>query len=384
MKSNYRKLGEYIREINIRNSELIDAELLGVSVSKEFMPSIANTVGTDFSKYKIVKRHQFTYIPDTSRRGDKIGIALLEHKNIALVSQAYTVFEIIDTDELLPEYLMMWFRRPEFDRYARFKSEGSVREIFSWNEMCNVELPIPTIEKQRKIVEQYNQINKAIQIKESINNNLEQQAQAIFKSWFVDFEPFNNKKPDTWANGTIGDFVEIKRGGSPRPIQDFIADSGLHWLKISDATANDAPYILKIKEYIKESGLKKTVYLKAGSLILSNSATPGIPRILGLDSCIHDGWLYFPKSKFSNEYLYLLFKNVRKSLIALGNGSIFTNLKTDILKNFDTILPDKDTLKNFDKIIKPYFIFLEKNQKEIVNLIELRAALLPKLMLEES
>lgn len=172
MKSNYRKLGEYIREINIRNSELIDAELLGVSVSKEFMPSIANTVGTDFSKYKIVKRHQFTYIPDTSRRGDKIGIALLEYKNIALVSQAYTVFEIIDTDELLPEYLMMWFRRPEFDRYARFKSEGSVREIFSWNEMCNVELPIPTIEKQRKIVEQYNQINKAIQIKESINNNL--------------------------------------------------------------------------------------------------------------------------------------------------------------------------------------------------------------------
>jgi len=173
MKSSYKKLGEYIREVNIRNMKLNDYILLGVSVSKEFIPSIANTVGTDFSKYKIVKRNQFTYIPDTSRRGDKIGIALLNKYDNALVSQAYTVFEIIKEDELLPEYLMMWFRRPEFDRYARFKSEGSVREIFSWKELCDVELPIPDIEKQRKIVQQYNQINEAIKIKEAINNNLE-------------------------------------------------------------------------------------------------------------------------------------------------------------------------------------------------------------------
>ena len=173
MKSNYKKLGEYIREVNIRNTDLKLSTLLGVSVTKEFIPSIANTVGTDFSKYKIVKRNQFTYIPDTSRRGDKIGVALLQDYDEALVSQAYTVFEVTDEDKLNPEYLMMWFRRPEFDRYARFKSEGSVREIFSWSEMCNIELPVPDIEKQRKIVEQYNQINKAIQIKEAINNNLE-------------------------------------------------------------------------------------------------------------------------------------------------------------------------------------------------------------------
>ena len=173
MKANYSKLGKYIREVNIRNTDLAVSTLLGVSVAKEFMPSIANTVGTDFSKYKIVKQNQFTYIPDTSRRGDKIGIALLQDYKEALVSQAYTVFEVINEEELNPEYLMMWFRRPEFDRYARFKSEGSVREIFSWKELCNVELPIPSIESQRKIVEQYNQINQAIKIKEAINNNLE-------------------------------------------------------------------------------------------------------------------------------------------------------------------------------------------------------------------
>ena len=383
MKSNYKKLGEYIREVNIGNKDLQISLLLGVRISKEFIPSIANTVGTDFSNYKIVEKAQFAYGPVTSRNGDKISIALLKEDK-CIISSSYMVFEIIDKSVLLPEYLMMWFRRPEFDRYARFKSEGSVREIFSWNELCNVELPVPDIDKQRKIVEQYNQINKAIQIKEAINNNLEQQAQAIFKSWFVDFSHFEGNKPDFWVEGTIGDFVDIKRGGSPRPIQDYISEDGLRWLKISDATAIDAPFIFDIKEHIKESGLRKTVYLKSGSLVLSNSATPGIPRILSVDSCIHDGWLYFPKSKFTNEFLYLLFKNVRKSLVALGNGSIFTNLKTDILKNFNTILPDSDTLKKFDIIIKPYFTFMENNQREIRNLTNLRSALLPKLMLENS
>ena len=172
MKSNYKKLGEYIREVNKRNKDLQVSLLLGVSISKEFIPSIANTIGTDFSNYKIVEREQFAYGPVTSRNGNKISIALLKEDN-CIISSSYMVFEIINKSLLLPEYLMMWFRRPEFDRYARFKSEGSVREIFSWNELCNIELPVPDIEKQRKIVEQYNQINKAIQIKEAINNNLE-------------------------------------------------------------------------------------------------------------------------------------------------------------------------------------------------------------------
>ena len=119
--------------------------LFGVSVQKMFIPSIANTIGTDFTKYKVVKRGQFTYIPDTSRRGDKIGIALLMDCDEGLVSNIYTVFEVKDENELLPEYLMLWFSRPEFDRYARFKSHGSVREIMDWDEMCKVELPVPLL-----------------------------------------------------------------------------------------------------------------------------------------------------------------------------------------------------------------------------------------------
>lgn len=218
------------------------------------------------------------------------------------------------------------------------------------------------------------------QKKRQQNNNLEQQALALFKSWFIDFEPFDRQVPKTWINGVLGDFVEIKRGGSPRPIQNFLSDSGFQWLKISDATGITSPFINEIKEYIIEAGLKKTVYLKSGSLVLSNSATPGLPKILDIDTCIHDGWLYFPSSKFSNEYLYLYFKHIRDNLIALGNGSVFTNLKTDILKNYPTYLPTEDVLKKFDGLVQPIFSMILSKTREIKRLAEIRDTLLPKLM----
>ncbi|MEY2703121.1 MAG: hypothetical protein RLY43_1759 [Bacteroidota bacterium] len=162
MPSNYKRLGDYIQEVNIRNRDLSTIPLLGVSIKKVLMPSIANIIGTDMSTYKLIKKNQFSYGPVTSRNGDKISIALLEENDNAMVSQAYTVFEVIDENELLPEYLMMWFRRPEFDRYARFMSHGSAREIFSWTEICETLLPIPTIEKQQEIVQEYNIIQNRI------------------------------------------------------------------------------------------------------------------------------------------------------------------------------------------------------------------------------
>ena len=186
--------------------------------------------------------------------------------------------------------------------------------------------------------------------------------------------------PEGWRKGTLGQFVEIKRGGSPRPIQDFLSDTGFRWLKISDVTALQTPYILAIKEHIKEEGLKKTVFLKSGSLVLSNSATPGIPKILGVDTCIHDGWLYFPSSLFSTEYLYLFFKHIRQNLIVLGNGSVFTNLKTDILKNYAANIPDEQSLQDFDEMVIPLFLTMENCTRESAHLADLRDTLLPRLM----
>ena len=166
-----KKLGDYIHQVDIRNKNLEVQTLLGVSNEKYFMPSIANIVGTDLSSYKIVKYNQFAYGTVTSRNGDKISIALLKEKE-CIVSSSYIVFEINDINELNPDYLMMWFKRPEFDRYSRYMSHGSVRELFGWEKLCEVELPIPSIEEQLKIVDDYKVIEERIAIKEAINNNL--------------------------------------------------------------------------------------------------------------------------------------------------------------------------------------------------------------------
>lgn len=205
-------------------------------------------------------------------------------------------------------------------------------------------------------------------------------AQSIFKSWFVDLTPFNKKIPSDWIGGVLGDFVTIKRGGSPRPIQEFLSEKGYRWLKISDVSSLDTPYVYNIREHIKVEGLKKTVLLRKKSLVLSNSATPGIPKILAVDSCIHDGWLYFPESKLSQEFLYLFFNYIRPNLVSFGNGSVFTNLKTDIIKNYDFFLPTNEVLMKFNQMIIPIFREIQANTEENLKLIKLRDSLLPKLM----
>ena len=184
MKEGYSLLGDFIQPVDERNRDLRVDYLLGVSISKQFIPSIANIVGTDLSNYKIIRTGQFAYGPVTSRNGEKISIALLRDKD-CIISSSYTVFEVVNKNELDPEYLMLWFSRPEFDRYARYMSHGSVREIFDWDELCKVELPVPSIDKQRSIVRAYQTITERIELKRRLNDNLEAQTQALFDELFL-------------------------------------------------------------------------------------------------------------------------------------------------------------------------------------------------------
>ena len=207
----YKRLGNYIREVNVRNRDEKVTNLQGVSISKMFIPSIANTIGTDMSTYKIVKPGQFAYGPVTSRNGDKVSIALYEESEDAIISQAYTVFDVIDKNEVSNKYLMMWFQRPEFDRYARFHSHGSAREVFEWEELCDVMLPIPSITRQREIVSEYETLTKRIHLNEQMIQDLEATAQALYRKMFVDDIDKENL-PVGWRMGTIGDMFELQRG----------------------------------------------------------------------------------------------------------------------------------------------------------------------------
>ncbi|WP_298351178.1 restriction endonuclease subunit S [uncultured Dokdonia sp.] len=233
---NYKRIGDYIELVDERNKELKVTTLLGLSISKQFIPSVANTIGTNMKNYKIIRKNQFACSVMQVRRDGKMPVALLKDFDEAIISQAYPVFQVIDEEELLPDYLMMWFTRSEFDREATFHAVGGVRGSLEWEDFLDFELPIPSIEKQQQIVAEYNTVTNRIQLNEKINTNLEATAQALYKHWFVDFEfpyvtssgvemPYKssggkmvyNEELDTdipvgWSVERLGDISNLKYG----------------------------------------------------------------------------------------------------------------------------------------------------------------------------
>jgi type I restriction enzyme S subunit len=276
---------------------------------------------------------------------------------------------------------------------------GSAQPKFNKTDLRNLIVKLPSLSKQKSISEILSSLDAKIELNNKINEELESLAQLFFKQWIVDFdfpnengEPYKSSGgemigfelgeiPKGWKVKKLKQILNIKRGGSPRPIHDYMASSGLPWVKISDATALNSPFLFSTKEFIKVEGLKKTILIKKGSLILSNSATPGLPIFLELDACIHDGWLHFQDIQdVTYNFLYLLFLYIRKDLVGQGNGSIFINLKTDILKEYSITIPHKEVLEKFNDSINSIFNTIKTNSSENIELIKLRDTLLPKLI----
>lgn len=216
MKSNYKRIGDYIREVKVRNKDLSVNSLMGINIDKYFMPSVANTVGTDMSKYKIVKRGQFACNRMHVGRDKRLPISLLNDYESIIVSPAYTVFEIIDEERLNPEYLMMWFSRREFDREAWFYTDSDVRGGLSLEDFFNIEIPIPDIEKQREIVKEYNTILSRIELNEQMISKLESLIQLIYQSMF---------KCEKYDEEYLGKYIEtnpkisLKKGAITKHIE---------------------------------------------------------------------------------------------------------------------------------------------------------------------
>ena len=278
-------------------------------------------------------------------------------------------------------YSFLFYLMKHYSSQLINRGNGTVFTSINKSEISNLNIYIPTNEIiQKKIAKILSDIDERIELNNKINDNLEKQAQLIFKSWFVDFEPFKDLEVLNWKKDILGNLVTIRRGSSPRPIQNYLSKNGFNWLKISDVSNLTSPFVFETQEKIKEEGLKKTVLLSSGDLVVSNSATPGIPKILNTPCCIHDGWLYFTNSIFSNEFLYLFFKYKKNKLVTFGNGSVFTNLKTDILKNIEILIPPKEILNEFNKIIKPIFKMILSSSQEVNKLTTLKYCLLAKLM----
>lgn len=328
MRSNYKRLGDYIRPVDIRNTQGQVTRLLGVSIEKKFISSIANTIGTDMSTYKIVKRGQFAYGPVTSRNGDKVSIALL-HEDECIISSSYSVFEVIDSGILLPEYLMLWFRRAEFDRYARFHSHGSAREIFDWEEMCNVELPIPPIEEQKAIVNAYETIERRIALKRKINDNL------------VDFSKcklhrFLDQNSDIEKVQLYKLCVDIKAGGTPsRSVPEYWNRKDYQWVKNGEVKNN---IIIETEEYISRQGFcNSSAKLVPPFSILMAMYCVSMPQLaINIDEVTTNQAVCAMTCK--NEelsaflYYYLMFYG--QELINNANGSAQINLSKETIAQY--------------------------------------------------
>ena len=401
MESNYKKLGQYIRHVDIRNVEGSEDNLLGVSTRKVFIESIANTVGTNFKTYKIVKREQFTYVPDTSRRGDKMGLAKLDHLDEALVSQAYTVFEVVDHSELDPEYLMMWFRRPEFDRYARFKSQGSVREMFDWDEMCDMELPVPHIDKQREIVQEYNVITDRIKLNERICVKLEETAQALYKHWFIDFEFPSDKEillvdsgskeigliPEGWTITRLEKLCsKIGSGSTPRGGKASYTNSGTALIR--SMNIHDLSFKYKELAFINEeqSSKLKNVEIQEGDVLI-NITGASVARCTFAPSGVIPARvnqhvaIVRPKPENAAPYyltLYLCSPDSKARLLGSSDsGSTREALTKGDLEEFEVLLPPKDILSLFEINAAALLLrhsFLLRQNESLLNMKEVLLA----------
>ena len=392
MRLGYKQLVQYIQVVNNRNTELRVERLLGVSIKKILMPSIANTVGTNMCTYKIIKKNQFAYGPVTSRNGNKISVALLEEFDEAIVSQAYVVFEIVDHQSLDPEYLMMWFRRPEFDRYARFKSHGSARETFDWDEMCEVELPVPSIEKQREIVAEYNTIVNRIKLNEQLNQKLEETAQAIYKHWFVDFEfPDENAKPYKlnggemvwneelerniplgWMIGKMKDHVEIEMGQSPKGSTYNIDMEGT---PLINGPVEFGDYFTSKQKWTTAP----TKLSKEGDLIICvRGSTTG--RYVKSDDkyCLGRGVCSF-RAKSFQRFVDQLYKTSIQELLVLTTGSTFPNWDRFTLSEFPAILPESYIIHQFEMKAESVYCHIEMLWKENSIIEMMRNLLLSKM-----
>jgi type I restriction enzyme S subunit len=378
----YKRLGKYIREVNVRNKDLKVTNLQGVSISKQFIPSIANTIGTDMSTYKVVNPGQFAYGPVTSRNGDKVSIALYKGDDDAIISQAYTVFEVVDMDKMSSDYLMMWFQRPEFDRYARFHSHGSAREIFDWDELCGVYLPLPDIDRQREIVEEYETLSRRIRLNEQMIEKLEATAQALYCKMFVDGID-KDSLPEGWRMGTLGEFGNVITGKTPS--SDNPEDFGA---TIPFVTPGDfqtyKKFAIGAERMLSEIGEQrlKGKVLPIGSVIVTCIGSDMGKVAVASENCITNqqmNSIVLTHSEDSDFLFYFLTSiSVEMKAMALGSSTMPLLNKSD----FEMIgipIPPRNMLIEFAQLLRGINKKMVLKLKENSKLSELQSLLLAKM-----
>ena len=371
MRNNYKPIGNYIQPIDERNNSLRDLPLVGLSISKEFIPSIANTIGTDMTSYRVIRKNQFAYSGVTSRNSDKITIALFTDYDEALISQAYTPFSVIDENKLNSEYLMMWFRRPEFDRYARFKSHGSAREIFDWEELCETLIPVPSISTQRAIVAEYNTLQNRIDNNQKIIQKLEETAQAVYKEWFVE------NRDEEWEKKPFTEVLKFGGGGTPDTQNMNFWNGDIPFFTPADISIGF--YCIDTEKKITELGLQKssTKLYPKNTIFVTARGTVGAVALAGNSMAMNQS-CYSITGKhpfFANQLTLATISTLKNEAV----GAVFAALVTKDFDNQFVISPDEKIQEKFDNQVSSIYDMILLKTQENQKLNELKTLLLSKL-----
>ena len=364
MTNSYKRLGDYIREVDVRNRDLEVTKLMGINIGKYFMPSVANVIGTDLSNYKIVGKGQFACNLMHVGRDEKIPIALLYTNERIIVSPAYWVFEVSNTPQLLPDYLMLWFRRNEFDRNAWFYTDSDVRGGMSKEALMDMTLPIPPIEQQQKIVSEYEAITRRIRLNEQIIAKLEETAQALYRKMFVDGIDKENL-PEGWRMGTLGEIATIKAGGDkPKVFSNYSTEQ------------YEIPVIANGVENMGVVGYTKHSVIKEPAITISARGTIGV--------CFVRRKPYYPIVRLisvipnDKNFLHNLWFQLSSKQFE-GDGSVQNQLTIPVLEREEIMIPKHKTLEEFERRMSLISNIIELKTKQNRKLNELQSLLLAKM-----
>lgn len=359
MKSNYNALGNYIRLVDTRNTDLVTEQVLGINIDKYFMPSVANVIGTDLSKYKLITKDKFACNPMHVGRDERLPVALYTEDEPAIVSPAYFMFEIIDNSILNEDYLMMWFRRPEFDRLCWLRTDGSVRGGITWDDICRMKVPVPPLDEQIEIVQSYQAITDRIALKKRINDNLEATAFAVLQ------DKISTSGTESAVDNLLTLFDYMRRPMSS------LDRSGMERIYPYYGAASLMDYV---DDYIFDGiyGL-----LGEDGTVMDDSGYPTMQYVWGKFWVNNHAHIFQGKNGYSTEMVYLILKKtvVRDAV----TGAVQLKINQENLRNLPVMVPSDDDLPELNSMIGKVFASIRNNRDEIEYLSNLRDILLAKM-----
>ena len=375
MKSIYKSIGELVEKIDQRNTDGSITNLIGVSIDKKFISSVANVIGTDLTKYKVIEKYDFAVSLMQVSRDEKIPVACQKEYDKAIMSPAYPIFRVKDTSVVLPEYLEMWFMRPEFDREASFIAVGGVRGSMPWEEFANMKLPVPSIEEQREIVNSYKTLTDRIALKKQINDNLEAQASAIYHSLFDECSE--------WIKGTVSDFGDVIGGATPsKDVNEYFCPDGIVWLTPKDLTSTGKKFIYKGETDITDAAYRScsTKIMPKGSVLLTSRAPVGCVAIAMTELCTNQGFKSIvPYKEIGTAFVYYFLKENRQLLESHSSGTTFMEISGNVLKEIPVAIPPAELTRKFADLCQPIFTHQEQIEAEIGQLIELQRTMVSQI-----